>query len=70
LLLNELMLLNQLAGNGPADVLHDPVCGLVLDPDATLPAIEEHGTRHVFCSNGCRRAFLTRQLSEDGEKQS
>jgi trehalose synthase len=68
LLLNELMLLNQLAGNGPADVLHDPVCGLVLDPDATLPAIEEHGARHVFCSNGCRRAFLTRQLPELGEQ--
>lgn len=62
LLLNELMLLNDLAGNGPADVLHDPVCGLVLDPDANLPTIEEHGLRHSFCSNDCRRHFLIQQL--------
>jgi trehalose synthase len=65
LLLNELMLLNEIAGNGPADVLQDPVCGLVLDPGAALPAIEGHGTRHVFCSNGCRRVFLTRELPDD-----
>jgi trehalose synthase len=58
LLLNELMLLNDLAGNGAADVLHDPVCGLVLDPDANVPTIEEHGLRHSFCSNDCRRHFL------------
>ena len=62
LLLNELMLLNEIAGNGPADVRQDPVCGLVLDPDANLPSIEEHGTRHVFCSNDCRRRFLTSRL--------
>jgi len=64
LLLNELMLLNEIAGNGPADVLQDPVCGLVLDPDADLPAIEEHGHRRVFCSDDCRRRFLTEQLGE------
>ena len=64
LLLNELMLLNEIAGSGPTQVLQDPVCGLVLDPDAELPAIEQHGTRHLFCSNSCRRAFLTRQLPE------
>ena len=62
LLLNELMLLNDLAGNGPADVLHDPVCGLVLDPDANLPTLEDHGLRHNFCSNDCRRQFLIRRL--------
>jgi trehalose synthase len=67
LLLNELMLLNELAGNGPADVLQDPICGLVLDPEGDLPAIEEHGTRHVFCSDGCRRAFLRRQLAIEEE---
>ena len=68
LLLNELMLLNEIAGNGPAGVLRDPVCGLVLDADAALPALEEHGTRHVFCSDGCRRAFLTRWRSAPGEE--
>jgi trehalose synthase len=60
LLLDELVLLNDLAGNGPADVRHDPVCGLVLDPDKTGPAIEEHGVRYEFCSDDCRRRFLTR----------
>jgi trehalose synthase len=64
LLLNELMLLNEIAGNGPADVLDDPVCGLVLDSEAALPAIEEHGMRYVFCSDGCRRMFLTRVLRD------
>jgi trehalose synthase len=62
LLLNELMLLNDLAGNGPADILHDPVCGLILDPDADLPTIEDHGLRHSFCSNDCRRQFLVQQF--------
>jgi trehalose synthase len=64
LLLDELMLLNELAGNGPADVLHDPVCGLVLDPDADLPAIEVHGHRQLFCSGDCRRRFLTERLDQ------
>lgn len=67
LLLNELMLLNDLAGNGPAEVLHDPVCGLVLDPDEDLPTIEDHGVRHSFCSNDCRRQYLIQQL---GRSQS
>ena len=62
LLLNELILLNDLAGNGPANVLHDPVCGLVLDPDEDLPTIEDHGVRHSFCSNDCRRQYLIQQL--------
>ena len=68
LLLNELMLLNEIAGNGPAGILQDPLCGLVLDPDAELPAIEEHGRRHVFCSDGCRRAFITGQLTALGSE--
>jgi trehalose synthase len=68
LLLNELMLLNELAGNGPADVLHDPVCGLVLDPDGDLPVIEVRGVRHVFCSNDCRRQFLTERLEPSEER--
>ena len=62
LLLNELVLLNELAGNGPTDVLRDPVCGLVLDPDAHVPTIERDGRRFTFCSDDCRRRFLTRDL--------
>jgi hypothetical protein len=32
LLLSELVLLNEVAGNGTEIVRRDPVCGLVLDP--------------------------------------
>ena len=58
LLLNELMLLNELAGNDPSDVARDPICGLPLDPDRDHPWIEAGGVRHAFCSNDCRRRFL------------
>jgi len=58
------MLLNGIV-SGEDDVLrHDPVCGLVLDPDGDSPAIEEDGVRHSFCSEDCRRAFLTRRLPQ------
>jgi trehalose synthase len=62
LLLNELVLLNELASDATGTVEQDPICGLVLDPDSDLPAIEERGVRHVFCSNDCRRRFITREL--------
>jgi trehalose synthase len=62
LLLNELVLLNELAGTGSADEQQDPVCGLVIDADEESPSIEEYGRRYSFCSDDCRRAFLTRRL--------
>jgi trehalose synthase len=62
LLLNELFLLNELAGAGSADEQQDPVCGLVLDADEESPSIEEDGRRYSFCSDDCRRTFLTRRL--------
>jgi trehalose synthase len=62
LLLNELVLLNELAGNDAPSVERDPVCGLVLDPDASLPVIDERGVRHAFCSDDCRRRYLLRDL--------
>jgi trehalose synthase len=62
LLLNELVLLNEIAGHAGTEVQRDPVCGLVLDPEANGPAVEEHGVRHAFCSDDCRRRFLTRSL--------
>jgi trehalose synthase len=65
LLLNELVLLNEVAGNGSGEVLRDPVCGLVLDPDQPGPTIEEHGVYYAFCSDDCRRRFLTRSLDTD-----
>jgi trehalose synthase len=65
LLLNELVLLNELAGNSPSEVQRDPVCGLVLDPEKQLPSVEEHGIRYAFCSNDCRRRYLTRGLGHE-----
>jgi trehalose synthase len=62
LLLNELVLLNGIAGDDDVDGRQDPVCGLVLDPDGDAPAIEEDGRRYSFCSEDCRRAFVTRRL--------
>jgi trehalose synthase len=63
LLLNELMLLNEVAGNGSRDVRRDPVCGLVIDPDAAAPSVEEHGVHYSFCSDDCRRRFLVRGIA-------
>jgi trehalose synthase len=62
LLLNELVLLNELAGNGAPDVVRDPMCGLVIDPDENAPTLVEGGVSYAFCSNDCRRHFLTRGL--------
>jgi trehalose synthase len=62
LLLSELVLLNRIAGGEGDAQEHDPVCGLVLDPERDPPAVEENGTRYGFCSDDCRRAFLTRHL--------
>ena len=62
LLLNELMLLNQVAGQDDREQQQDTVCGLVLDPDGDAPAIEEDGLHYSFCSEDCRRAFVTRRL--------
>jgi trehalose synthase len=59
LLLNELVLLNELAGDAGTGSSTDPVCGLVLDPDRTAPAIEDNGIRYEFCSDDCRRTFIT-----------
>ena len=64
LLLSELVLLNELAGNGATEVQRDPVCGLVLDQDTTLPSIEQGGNRYVFCSNDCRRHFLAHAFDQ------
>ena len=63
LLLNELVLLNELAGNGASPVRRDPVCGLVIGPDTNAPTVEEHHVRYAFCSNECRRRFLTRGVA-------
>ncbi|MGE5690055.1 MAG: glycosyltransferase [Pseudomonadota bacterium] len=67
LLLNELMLLNELAGTAAPEVVVDPWCGLVLDPDVRAPSLEHEGVRRQFCSDDCRRRFLTHGLGRTEE---
>jgi trehalose synthase len=60
LLLNELVLLNAIVAGDDGRREQDPMCGLILDPERETPAIEEDGVRYSFCSDDCRRAFVTR----------
>jgi YHS domain-containing protein len=57
------VLLNELAGNGASDVTRDPMCGRVIDLDTSAPTVVESGVSYAFCSNDCRRHFLTRGLA-------
>ncbi|MBB3593831.1 Cu+-exporting ATPase [Rhizobium sp. BK529] len=41
----------------PDMVARDPVCGMVVDPDAGKPAIDYEGRSYHFCSDGCRKKF-------------
>jgi trehalose synthase len=61
LLVNELRLMNELAGRGvarePAGWSNrDPVCGLLVRPDD--PTATANGQRFRFCSETCRGEFL------------
>ncbi|MGY5779986.1 heavy metal translocating P-type ATPase [Rhizobium sp. LEGMi135b] len=38
-------------------VIRDPVCGMIVDPDAGKPSLDYHGRTFHFCSNGCRVKF-------------
>lgn len=42
-----------------AQVKHqtDPVCGMLVDPDAAAAQVAYQGTTYYFCSDGCRREF-------------
>ncbi|MGN6470063.1 MAG: heavy metal translocating P-type ATPase [Rhizobiaceae bacterium] len=48
----------QCAHGAPADaVTRDPVCGMVVDPNAGKPAAEHGGHTYHFCCAGCREKF-------------
>ncbi|EJZ19288.1 YHS domain-containing protein, partial [Rhizobium sp. Pop5] len=38
-------------------VVRDPVCGMVVDPNAGKPSIDHAGRTYHFCSEGCRTKF-------------
>jgi Cu+-exporting ATPase len=47
-------------GNAPnqSPTIHDPVCGMVVDPAATPHHARHGGADYHFCSAGCRTKFL------------
>ena len=36
----------------------DPVCGMRIDPDDAVAAVEHGGTTYYFCSEACRELFV------------
>ncbi|WP_287004442.1 MULTISPECIES: heavy metal translocating P-type ATPase [Sphingobium] len=39
-------------------MVHDPVCGMEVDPELTPHRADHDGHRYHFCSNGCRAQFV------------
>jgi Cu+-exporting ATPase len=40
-----------------ATTVHDPVCGMDIDPATAAGTSEYNGQTHYFCSLGCKKAF-------------
>ena len=40
-----------------ADLVHDPVCGMTVDPATATEKLEYGGATYFFCSSGCRSSF-------------
>ncbi|MEI1248125.1 heavy metal translocating P-type ATPase [Rhizobium aouanii] len=38
-------------------VIRDPVCGMIVDPQAGKPSLDHDGRTYHFCSEGCRTKF-------------
>lgn len=45
------------ASAGAAEIVRDPVCGMVVDPAAGKPELEHGGRTYHFCSAGCKTKF-------------
>ncbi|KGM47192.1 heavy metal translocating P-type ATPase [Pseudooceanicola atlanticus] len=39
------------------DIIRDPVCGMIVDPNAGKPTTDYQGHTYHFCSDGCRKKF-------------
>ena len=37
--------------------VHDPVCGMDIDPATAAGASEYNGNKYYFCSLGCKKSF-------------
>ena len=40
-----------------ANTVHDPVCGMDIDPATAAGTSEYKGQTYYFCSPGCKRSF-------------
>ena len=40
-----------------ANTVHDPVCGMDIDPATAAGTSEYRGQTYYFCSPGCKRSF-------------
>jgi Cu+-exporting ATPase len=40
-----------------ANTVHDPVCGMDIDPATAAGRSEYHGQTYYFCSPGCKKSF-------------
>jgi Cu+-exporting ATPase len=40
-----------------ANTVHDPVCGMDIDPATAAGKFEYKGVTYYFCSPGCKRSF-------------
>ena len=40
-----------------ADTVHDPVCGMDIDPASAAGTSEYKGQTYYFCSLGCKKSF-------------
>lgn len=40
-----------------ANTVHDPVCGMDIDPATAAGTSEYNGQTYYFCSAGCKKSF-------------
>jgi Cu+-exporting ATPase len=40
-----------------ANTVHDPVCGMDIDPTTAAGTSEYKGQTYYFCSMGCKKSF-------------
>ena len=45
--------------NNKINILHDPVCGMDVNPNVTDKVTNFQGLSYYFCSESCRKAFET-----------
>lgn len=57
-------------GGGQAEIVKDPVCGMVVDPQTAKAKIELGGQTFYFCSENCKQAFLKKLTGEKAAQKN